>query len=130
MFVKMGTHGQVDRVLDSRSEGLGFNSQHWSRIEVSGKLHIPQCLDPFSRNGYLVHRSEVGSIVAGCCRAHLVNGKVKLLNMCSRGCLDYKQLHLPLPLCVYSGNVPLSMAYNHRPSIGITLDTCECYWNI
>ena len=46
-------------------------------VEVLGKLHIPHCLDPLSFNGYLVHRSNVGSIVPGHTGAHLVGGKVK-----------------------------------------------------
>ena len=59
--------GLVDRVIDSRSEGLGFDSQCWPCVEVSGKLRMPHCLGPPSRNGCLVHRSKVGSIVAGGC---------------------------------------------------------------
>ena len=51
--------GQVDRALDSRSEDLGFDSQCWPCVEVSGKLCIPHCLSSPSRNGYLVHRSKV-----------------------------------------------------------------------
>ena len=50
----MGVCGQVDGALDSRSEGLGFDSQCWSCVEVLGKL----------RNGYVVHSSKVGLIVA------------------------------------------------------------------
>ena len=72
----VGACGQVDRALDSRS-GLGFDSQCWSCVEVSGKLCIPHCLGPPSHNGYLVHRSKVGPIVAGCIGAHLARGKVK-----------------------------------------------------
>ena len=41
----VGAGGQVPRALDSRSEGLGFDSQCWSCVEVSGKLRIPYCLD-------------------------------------------------------------------------------------
>ena len=52
----MGACGQVDRVLDLRSEGLGFDSHCWSCVEVSGKLLIPYCLCPPSSNGYLVER--------------------------------------------------------------------------
>ena len=62
-----GACGRVERALDSRSDCLGFDSQCWPCVEVSGKVSIPHCLDPPSRNGYLVHRSKVGSIVAGCC---------------------------------------------------------------
>ena len=35
-----GTHGQVDRALDFRAEGLRFDSQCWSGVEVSCKLRI------------------------------------------------------------------------------------------
>ena len=42
----MGASGQVDRSLDSRSEGLGFDSQCWPCVKVSGKLCIPHCLGP------------------------------------------------------------------------------------
>ena len=34
----MGACGLVGKVLDSRSEGLGFDSQCWSCVEASGKL--------------------------------------------------------------------------------------------
>ena len=37
----MGACGPVNRALDSRSEGLGFNSQCLPCVEVSGKLCIP-----------------------------------------------------------------------------------------
>ena len=56
----------MDRVLDSRSEGLVFNSQCRPCVEVSGNLRMPHCLGPPSCRGYLVHRSKVGSIGAGC----------------------------------------------------------------
>ena len=69
-------HGQVDRVLESSSEGLGFASKCWSCVEVLGKLCIPHCLGSLTRDGYLVHRFKVGSIVAGCIGAHLARGKV------------------------------------------------------
>ena len=62
----MGVCGQVDGALDSRSEGLGFDSQCWSCVEVSCKL----------RNGYVVHSSKVGLIVAGCCAPTAVGSKV------------------------------------------------------
>ena len=68
--------GQVDRVLESRSEGLGFDSKCWSCVEVLGKLFIPHCLGSLTCNGYLVHRFKVGSIVAGCIGADLARGKV------------------------------------------------------
>ena len=35
---------QVDRVLDSRSEGLRFNFQCLPCVDVSGKLPIPHCV--------------------------------------------------------------------------------------
>ena len=54
----MGTCGPVDRVLDSKSEGLGFDSHCWSCVVVSYKLLIPHCLCPTS-DGYLVeHKLE------------------------------------------------------------------------
>ena len=65
---------------------------------MSGKLHIPHCLGPPSCNGYLVHRSKVGSIVAGCIGAHLARGKVKSVEHELSWSLDSKQLPLPLPL--------------------------------
>ena len=60
--------------LESRSEGLGFDSHHWSC-----KLRILQCLSLPSHNGYLVqlHKSKGGSIVASCIGAHLARSKVK-----------------------------------------------------
>ena len=61
----------------TRSEGLGFDFQCWLCVQVSGKLRILHSLGPNSYNGYLVHRSEVGSIVAGCIGTHLTRGKVK-----------------------------------------------------
>ena len=72
----LGACGQVDRALDSRSEGLGFSSKWWSCVEVSGKVRIPHCLGPPGRNGYLVRRSKVGSVVAGCCAPTSRGGKV------------------------------------------------------
>ena len=38
--------GQMDRALNLRSEGLGFDSHRWSCVEVLGKLLIPHCLCP------------------------------------------------------------------------------------
>ena len=75
--LKLGACDPVDRALDSRLEGLGFDSQCWPSVEVSGKPRIPHCSGPPSHNGYLMHRSQVGSIVAGCIGAHLARGKVK-----------------------------------------------------
>ena len=48
--------GPVDRVLDSRSEGLGFNSHCWLCVEVLGKLLISYCICPPSSDGYLAER--------------------------------------------------------------------------
>ena len=91
--------GQVDRALDSRLKGLIFNSQCWQCIEASGKLYIPPNLGPPSRNGYLVHRSKVGSIVAGCWRP--LPGEVKSEeHVWSHGYLDSKQIPLPINLAV------------------------------
>ena len=61
-----------------------------------GKLHIPHCLSPPRLNGYLVHRSKVGSIVAGCIGAHLARGKVQSVEHALSWSLDSKQLPLPL----------------------------------
>ena len=82
----MGACGPPDRALDSRSEG----------VEVSGNLCIPHCLGPPSRNGYLVERSKVGSIIACCIGAHLAMGKVKSVEHTLSWSLDSKQLPLPL----------------------------------
>ena len=60
--------------MSSRSEGLGCDC--WPCVEVSGKLCITHCLSPPSCKGYLVHRSKVGSIVAGC-YTRLLPGYVK-----------------------------------------------------
>ena len=57
----MGASSQIDRALDLRSERLGFDSQCWSCLGVSGKVHIPHCLSAPSCKGYLVHISKVGS---------------------------------------------------------------------
>ena len=88
----------MDRALDSRSEGLGFDFQCWPCVEVLGKLRIPHCLGPPSRNGCLVYRSKVGSIDAGCIGAHLARGKVMSVEHALSWSLDSKQLPLPLPL--------------------------------
>ena len=89
----MGACGQVDRALNSRLEGLGFDSQCWPCVEMSGKLRIPHCLGPTSRNGYLVYRSKAGSIVAGCCAPTARGGTLKrsLKNMCSH--MDIRTLN-------------------------------------
>ena len=62
----MGVCDQVDGELYSRSEGLEFYSQCWSCVEVSCKL----------RNGYVLHSSKVGLIVAGCCAPTAMGSKV------------------------------------------------------
>ena len=64
------TSSQVDRALDLRSKGLRFDSQCWPCLDVLGKLCIPHCLCPTSRNGYLVLRYKVGLIVVGYIGAH------------------------------------------------------------
>ena len=74
---KSGSMCQVDRAMDSRSEGLGFDSQCCPWAEVSLKRCIPHCLGPSSCNRNLVHRSKVGSIVAGCCAPTARRGKVR-----------------------------------------------------
>ena len=71
-----GACDQVDRVMHSRSEGLGFDSQCWPCVEVSGKLCIPHYLSPPCCNGHFVHRSKVGLIVAGCWAPNARGGKV------------------------------------------------------
>ena len=52
-------HLAVDMALDSRSEGLGFDSQCWSCVQVSGKLCILHRLGSSGNNGYLMYRSKV-----------------------------------------------------------------------
>ena len=97
-YLNILTFCSVDRALDSRSEGLGFDSQYWPCVEVLDRLHIPHCLGPPSRNGYVVHISKVGSMLAGCTGAHLARGKVKSVEHALSWSLDSKQLPLPLPL--------------------------------
>ena len=94
--VSMLTHWEHVAQLDSRSEYLGFDSQCWPSVEVSGKLCIPLCPCPPSHNGYLVHRYKVGSIAAGCTGAHLARGKVKSVEHALSWSLDSEQLSLPL----------------------------------
>ena len=90
--------GQVDIALDTRSEGMVFDSQCWPCVDVSGKHGIPHCIGPPSHDGHLVQRSKVGSIVAGCIGAHLARGKVMSLEHALSCCLDSTQLLLPLSL--------------------------------
>ena len=79
--------------------GLGFDSQHWSCVNMLGNLRIPRGLRPPSCNGYLVHKSKVGSIIAGCMGIHLTRGKVGPLSIRGHESLDCKQLPLHiLPL--------------------------------
>ena len=61
----VGACGQVDRALDSRAEGLRFDIQCWPLRTVSWTSYST-CFGPPSCNGYLMHRSNVISIVAGC----------------------------------------------------------------
>ena len=104
-----------------RSEGLGFNSQCWSWVKVSGKLRIPQWLGPSSCNEYLVHKSKVGSIVAGCISVHLAKGMVDAVeHACSW----------------MSGSLPLMFdfeSHQHQPSwgvhIGLVLFSKQCEIN-
>ena len=90
---------QVNRALDPRSESLGFDSQRWSCVEVSGKLRTLYCLSPPNRNGYLVHRPKVRSIVASCrmanCQGVNVNGWLIILIYAQT--LQWTLLPLPLP---------------------------------
>ena len=88
---------QVDRALDERSEDLGFDSQCWPCGDLLGKRNIPHCLGPPSRSGYLVHRSKVGSIGAGCIGTQLVGEKAKCVEHALSWSLVSKQLPLPLP---------------------------------
>ena len=69
LYTIMGACGLVDRALDSRSEGLGFDSHCWSCVEVSGKLFIPYCLWSPSSDGYLVERKIVNGISCRECAA-------------------------------------------------------------
>ena len=66
-------------------------------VKVSGKLCIPHCFGPPSRNWFLVHRSKVGSTVAGCIGAHLERGKVMSVEHVLSWSLGSKELPLPLP---------------------------------
>ena len=89
--------GQVERALDSRSKGLRLNFKCWSCAEVSGKLHIHTSLVYSAAMGTWC-RFMCGSIVAGCIGVHLARGRVSLKNMRGHGCLDCKQIALPLHL--------------------------------
>ena len=106
VFVAMFTQWEHVHVAkwneDSRSEGMGLDSQCWPCLEVSVKLRIEHCLGPFINSYCLVHRSKVGSIVAGCIDAHLARGKVMSVEH-ALPCLDSTQL--PLPLSLYNLHV-------------------------
>ena len=67
----------VDRALDSKIIRSGVQFPVLAMCRSVGQTSIPHCLSPPSCNGYLVHRSKVGSIVAGCNGAHLTRGKVR-----------------------------------------------------
>ena len=69
---------QVEWVLNARSQGIGFDCYCWSCVEILGKLPIPHCLGPPSRNGYLVHISMVGSTAAGCIDTDTLPGNIKI----------------------------------------------------
>ena len=104
-----GACGPVDRELDSRSEVLEFDSQCYPCVEVSGKLHISHCLIPPRRNGYPMHRSKVGSIVAGCIGTYLARGKVKSVEHALPWSVDSKQLPLPVLQPCYQNSVLYSL---------------------
>ena len=40
----MGAWGWVNKVLDSRSKGLGFDIHYWPHVEVSGRFLVLYCL--------------------------------------------------------------------------------------
>ena len=54
----LGTCGPADKVLDSRSKGLRFNSHCWSYVQVLGKLLIPHLLCLASSDRYLVDKKK------------------------------------------------------------------------
>ena len=112
----------VDRALDSRSKGLGFDSHCCPCVEVLGKLRIPHCFGPPSRNGYLVHRSKVGSIVAGCIGAQLARGKVKSVEHALSWSLNSKQLPLPLHYATFDFLV-------HKHLYNILIQLTNWFWN-
>ena len=60
---------------------------------MQGKLYISHCFGQSSHNGYLVHTSKVGSIIAGYVGVYLAREKVSS-EMCSHRCLDSKQIPL------------------------------------
>ena len=89
----------IDKALDSRPEGLGFNSQPWSCIEASGKLHIPHCICLPSHNGCQVHRSKIGSIASGHHRCPPCHGKVPVNGqlIILHWCYDFKMNTFTFP---------------------------------
>ena len=70
-YTKSSYCGVMTHLYAVSLEGLGFEFKYWSRVEVLGKLRIMHCNGTTSCNAYLVHRSKVGSIVAGYIGAHL-----------------------------------------------------------
>ena len=106
----MGSCGQVDRALDSRTEGLGFDSHCWSCVEVLGTLLIPYCLNP-PNNEYLVEQKNWKIVNGISCRkcAEFSSEEMKPYKRefqyqgCKlqksaelTGISDYKNLHLHL----------------------------------
>ena len=73
----VGVNDQVDGVLDSRSEGLGFYSQMLIMSRSVSQTFCSTLPQSTSRNGYLVHRSKVGSVAAGWTRCPSCQGKGK-----------------------------------------------------
>ena len=61
-------------IQDQKVRGSISNAGYVQKCRAN---RIPHCLGPPSHNVYLVCRSKVGSIVAGCIGAHLARGKVK-----------------------------------------------------
>ena len=87
---------------------LSTNSFHFFyHLECSWCLNV---IGPPSRNGYLVHRSKVGSIVAGCIGAYLEMRKVKSVEHALSSSLHSKPLPLPLP-------------YSHQKFLAQTLES-------
>ena len=68
------TCGHVNKVLDTSFKKV------WGLIptvyKCQANFSVPCCLGPPSCSGYLVDRSEAGSIIACCCRRPLPGNKV------------------------------------------------------
>ena len=80
--------GLVNRMLDSRSKGLGFDSHCWSCVEVSGEIFIPYCLCLASSGEYLVDGNCIWVSQATCmtCTLYSPRGdEMKLLKLCVSG---------------------------------------------